>query len=130
MKATVEELYEINGVGEKVALSIRQYFDDVKNQQFIKKLLDNGVKIQKVVRVEKSGKLFGKTFVLTGTLTSLTRDDAKEKIRNLGGEISESVSKSTSAVVVGENPGSKYEKARNLGITTLSESEFLELIKS
>lgn len=130
MNATIEELYEIEGVGEKVAVSIQDYFADKKNQQLIKKLLDNGVKIQKVERAKKGGKLLGQTFVLTGTLSTLTRDDAKEKLRELGGDISESVSKSTTAVIVGENPGSKYDKAKKLGIDTLSEKEFLKLISS
>ncbi len=74
-------------------------------------------------------KLMGKKFVLTGTLQSLTREQAKEKIRALEGDISGSVSKKTDFVVVGENPGSKLEKAKKLGIKTLTEEEFLKMLK-
>ncbi|MBO8595501.1 NAD-dependent DNA ligase LigA, partial [Staphylococcus aureus] len=69
------------------------------------------------------------SFVLTGTLTSMTRDEAKEKIRALGGDISESVSKKTSYVVAGENPGSKIDKAQKLGVAILDEQKFLNLLK-
>jgi len=91
-------------------------------------------------RLEKSGaqifiekkhareKLQGKSFVFTGTLSSMSRDDAKEKVRALGGETSESVSKKTSYVVVGENPGSKYKMAQKLGVTVLDGKEFLKII--
>jgi DNA ligase (NAD+) len=88
------------------------------------------LRFKKLNELKKGGKLLGQTFVLTGTLSTLTRDDAKEKLRELGGDISESVSKSTTAVIVGENPGSKYDKAKKLGIDTLSEKEFLKLISS
>jgi DNA ligase (NAD+) len=73
-------------------------------------------------------KLKNKTFVLTGTLSTMTRDEAKEKIRALGGNVSSSVSKETDYVVAGENPGSKYEKAQELGVPVLSENEFERLI--
>jgi DNA ligase (NAD+) len=127
-EASVEELYTIEGVGEKVAFSIREYFDDIKNQKFVNKLLDNGVKIESPKLKIKNQKLSEQTFVLTGTLSSLTRDDAKEKIRMLGGDITESVSKKTTAVIAGENPGSKYDKAQKLGIKIISEEDFLKLI--
>jgi len=73
--------------------------------------------------------LKGKTFVLTGTLKTITRQDAKEKIRSLGGEISESVSKKTDFVVVGEEPGSKFKIAKELGLKIISEKEFLQMLK-
>lgn len=130
MKASKEDLEKINGVGERVANAIYDFFRNKKNEQFIKKLLDNGVVIKKEQRTKnkEQQKLFGQTFVLTGTLTSMTRDEAKEKLRALGAELSESVSKKTTAVIVGENPGSKYEKAQTLGVQVLDEQEFLQLI--
>lgn len=130
MAASLEDLRTINGVGEKVALSITEYFKNKENLDLVTKLLDNGVVIKTQKHQDKTnGKLFGQSFVLTGTLTQLTRDEAKDKIKELGGEVSESVSKKTSAVVVGENPGSKYDKAQKLGVKILNEKEFLSLIK-
>ncbi len=125
-KATFEEFDFIENVGPIVAQSLYEFFSDKKNQ----KLLDNlesRVSITRGAPVSQ-GKLSGKTFVLTGTLTSMSRDDAKRKIKALGGDVSESVSSKTSYVVSGENPGSKHEKATQLGISILSEDEFRRLI--
>ncbi len=126
--ATFEELQAINGVGERVAHSIVEYFKDKKHLDFVEKLLTNGVVIQKAV-AKKGGPLSGQTFVLTGSLEAMSRDEAKKKIKSLGGDMSESVSKKTSYVVVGAEPGSKYEKAKKLGVKILTEKEFLELVK-
>ncbi len=126
--ANFEELQSINGVGERVAYSIVEYFKEKKNLNFIEKLLNNGVIVQKALE-KKIGSLSGKSFVLTGSLEKMSRDTAKQKIKALGGEISESVSKKTSFVVVGAEPGSKYDKAKKLEVKILSEKEFLELIK-
>lgn len=128
--SSVEDLIKINGVGEKMAQSIIEYFNDKKNINYVANLLANGVIISKQTTINKQqGKLFGQSFVLTGTLGSMTRDQAKEKIRALGGEINESVSKNTTAVVAGENPGSKYNKAKKLGVKILVEKDFLQLVK-
>jgi DNA ligase (NAD+) len=86
-----------------------------------------GVKIH--YEQKKAGKLIGKTFVITGTLESMSRGEAKSKVKSLGGKISESVSKLTSYVVVGNDPGSKYDKAQKLGVKILDEKKFLELVK-
>ncbi len=128
--ATIDELYEVYGIGEKVARSLQAYFSDPEHQKFITKLLKNGVIVKAETREKTSaaGPLTGLTFVLTGTLASLSRDEAKEKIKALGGDVSESVSKKTSYVVVGENPGSKRDKAESLGVKILTEEEFLVLI--
>lgn len=126
--ATIEQLQSINGVGDRVAQSIVDYFKNKKNLDFVEKLLNNGVKIEKT-QPKKGGPLSGKSFVLTGSLETMSRDEAKAKIKSLGGDPSESVSKKTSYVVVGAEPGSKYEKAKKLGVKILSEKEFLELLK-
>ena len=126
--ATFEELEKINGVGPKVAMAITSWFAPAVNKKLISDLLKQ-VKIEKFVPiVSVSGHLAGKTFVLTGTLKSLERDMAKQKIRERGGAVAETVSKKTSFVVVGENPGSKLARAAALGVPILPESEFLKLV--
>lgn len=129
MAADYETLRQINGVGEKVAREILAYFSQKKNREFVEKLLANGVEIQKQkAKSKKDGKLFGQSFVLTGTLQTMSRDKAKEKLKELGADVNESVSKNTSAVIAGENPGSKFDKAKKLGVKILNEEEFLKLI--
>ncbi len=127
MKAIVSNLESIGDIGPQVSASIYGYFKDEKNKKLIRDLLKNGVSIAKV-EARKKGKLTGQIFVLTGTLSSMTRDEAKEKIRDLDGEISESVSKKTTALIAGANPGSKLEKAKKLGVKILNENEFLKLL--
>ena len=127
MKAGQAELAEINGVGEVVAEKVKEFFNDKDNQKIIADLLKE-VKIERVEK-KKPGKLTGISFVLTGTMESLGRDEAKKKIKELGGEVSESVSKNTTYLVAGENPGSKLTKATSLGVQILSEPEFLKLLK-
>ncbi len=124
--ASFEKLENLPGVGPIIAKSIVDFFADRDN----KKMLDNLSKQLKIKRQEivSSGKLSGKKFVLTGTLTSMSRDEAKDKIRLAGGEIGESVSKETDYVVAGENPGSKYDKAVEIGVKILDEKEFLAII--
>lgn len=125
-KATKEELEKISGVGPIVAESIVSFFENQKNKKVIANLLkyvDIQVSDQKL-----DGKLKGKTFVLTGTLQSMSRDEAKEKIRALGGDVSSSVSKETDYVVAGENPGSKKNDAERIGITIISEEQFVHLL--
>ena len=129
MSATQEELLQIYGVGEKVAGSIVEYFANKKNQEFVEKLLKNGVRIKKQeIKKSRNQKLFGQTFVLTGTLNALTRDEAKEKIKSLGGDVSESVSKKTTAVIAGAEAGSKLAKAEKLGVKVMDEEEFLAMV--
>jgi DNA ligase (NAD+) len=126
-KASFDEIDAIRDVGGVVAKSIYDYFQDKDNLDFIDRLLSNGVEIEK--EKIQTGKLSGKTFVLTGGLTSMTRDEAKANIRALGGEVSESVSKETNYVIAGTDPGSKFNKAQALGVKVLSENDFIELIK-
>ncbi|MFA5813156.1 MAG: NAD-dependent DNA ligase LigA [Patescibacteria group bacterium] len=136
MKATNEELEAVEDVGPRVSESIFEYFKNKESKKLVEELISNGVKIKKQEKIEtgnpgsgsKDLKLAGKTFVLTGTLSSLSRDEAKEKIRQLGGSVSGSVSKNTDYVVAGENPGSKLDRARELGVKVLSEGEFKKFL--
>lgn len=129
-QASLEQLAAIDGVGEKVAASVTDWFADRRNQQLIADLLAAGVVVESQSIVKKvTGPLTGQTFVLTGELESLTRDEAQELIRSQGGTVSSSVSKKTSYVVAGENPGSKYDKALALGVKIIHEKEFLKLVK-
>ncbi|MST04416.1 MAG: NAD-dependent DNA ligase LigA [Candidatus Pacebacteria bacterium] len=126
----LEDLQQIRDIGPKVAQSIFDWFRNDQNQVFLKKLEKSGVELE-TTRLRsglENEKLKGMSFVLTGTLSSLGRDEAKEKIRVLGGEVTESVSKKLTYLVVGENPGSKLEKAQKLGIKVLDEKEFLKLL--
>ena len=128
-RATFEELEKIDGIGPVVGRSIVDWFADKDNRELARRLLSHLIveKIEK--RDSASLPLYGKTFVLTGTLRSCSRDEAKAKIKSFGGEVSESVSKKTSYVVAGENAGSKYEKAQKLGVLILDEKRFLEILK-
>lgn len=128
-KASEEDLQCIDDVGPRVAASVHAYFRDKKQALYIDTLLGNGVVVEKQLANNKKDVLDGKVFVVTGTLDSLSRDEVKNMIRQSGGKVSGSVSAKTDYVVVGENPGSKYEKAKQLGVATLDESAFLSMIK-
>lgn len=124
-RATKEDLLGVEGIGDVVADAIVEHLKDKHQKAVLEHLLDV-VEVQHAPRAASHGPLAGTSWVLTGTLASLSRDDAKEKIRALGGEISESVSKKTSFVVVGAEPGSKYDKAKKLGVPILDEKAFLK----
>ena len=128
-KAGKEELEIISEVGPKMAASLYDWFRLKKNQKFIEELLAAGVKIENPSVIAGQQKLKGLTFVLTGTLESMTRSEAKSRIRLLGGNPVNSVSKQMSYLVSGLEPGSKYEEARRLGVRIISEKEFLEMLK-
>lgn len=133
-KTSLEELQKIMDIGPVVARSIYDWFQEKRNLVFLEKLKKVGVEIQSLkhapYRTEGSGAgLKGLIFVLTGSLEKMTREEAKEKIRLLGGDVSKSVSKKTSFVVAGKEPGSKLEIAKKLGIKTLTEKAFLNLLK-
>ncbi len=123
--ASFEDLSNIENIGPKSAEGIYEWFGDDYNKKFLGKLLKR-VKIEKYRKPR--GKLTGKMFVITGTLSSMSREEAKEKIEVLGGKTSESISREVDYLVVGEEPGSKLEKAKKLGIKTLDEKEFLEML--
>jgi DNA ligase (NAD+) len=126
--ASEDELTRINDVGPKVAQAIREFFDNKRNLDLVERLRKAGLTFAAEKRVRGS-KLEGLTFVLTGTLPSLTREDAKERIESAGGKVSGSVSKKTNYVVAGEEAGSKLDKATSLGVTVLDEAELLELLE-
>jgi DNA ligase (NAD+) len=126
--ARESELQGIPEVGPRVAKAIVDYFASPQAKTVLKKLKAAGVRMEADASAERSDKLAGKTFVITGSLTSMSRDQAESLIVAHGGRASGSVSKKTDFVVVGENPGSKYDKARELGIKTLHEEDFLKMI--
>lgn len=121
-----EKLEEIEGIGEKVAEELTDWFHKEKNKQFLQKLEKVGVTIA-AVQNKQEQKFKGLSFVVTGTLTQMTRDEAKEKIRELGGKVQGSVSAKTSYLVCGENPGSKLKNAEKLKVPVLNENEFIKL---
>jgi len=131
-RASAEELTAIPEIGPKIAASIVAFFQEDQTRRVIEKLRQAGVKMEqeKPAAGPRDLRLAGKQFVLTGTLSSFTRSEAEGLIRRLGGKVSSSVSKKTDYVVVGENPGQKYDRARELGITILDEAGFLDLVSS
>jgi DNA ligase (NAD+) len=130
--APVEELQQVNEVGPVVAASVRSWFDEPRNRTLVARLRDGGVRTLGERKVAPKGPqpLAGKTFVITGTLDGLSREDAAARIEALGGKVTGSVSKKTSYLVVGAEPGSKLEKAQALAVPTLDEAAFLGLIMS
>lgn len=124
---TREQWMEIEGIGDIVADSLVEFFNNKKSLKIVENLIKVGVEIEKEKRVD-AGILAGKKFVITGTLSSMSRDQAKQKIQEMGGRVSESISKETDFLVAGENPGSKYAKAQKLGVKVLDEEEFLEML--
>ena len=127
MVATEEELTTIPDIGEIIAKSVVEYFNDNHHRSIVEELKEIGLNTKYLGQeVEENSEFNGKTFVLTGSLQLFTREEAEEKIEQLGGKASSSVSKKTSAVIVGSNPGSKYEKAKELGIPIWTEEEFKE----
>lgn len=129
MNLNVEQLDQIDGIGEKTAVAIVEHFHDPDSREEIELLLKNGVVPQRLEKKFIEGHPFaGKTFVLTGTLPTLSRDEAADLIKERGGKVTGSVSKKTSYVLVGEDPGSKYEKGKELGVEILTEELFRSLL--
>jgi len=129
--ASYKELTQIHDVGDKVAESILFFFSQPENIDLVNRLREAGLNFSAKKEAEEAKRtLAGQTFVLTGKLIQFTREEAQEAIQSLGGQITSSVSRKTSYVIVGETPGSKLEKAKKLGIPTLDESEFESLIGS
>lgn len=127
-QASFKELTEVEDVGPKVAESIVFFFEQPENEELLQKLKEAGLNLSVEEEIEEEKPLVGKTFVLTGKLTTLSREEAAEIIEKLGGKVSSSVSSKTNYVVIGESPGSKLTRARSLGVITLEEQEFLKLV--
>lgn len=131
-KATEEEIQSIHEIGPKIARSVAKFFKDKKNVELINKLKDAGLQFESEKK-KNPGKVNenvnNKTFVLTGTLENYKRDEAQRIIEDLGGRVSSSVSKKTDYVLAGSEAGSKLDKAKDLGVKVLSESEFEALVK-
>lgn len=125
--ATEEDLKEIKGIGAEIAESITGFFREPSNRTVLKKLREAGVRPREAFRRE-SADLSGKSLVFTGAMKSLTRNKAREIVESLGGEVSSSITKRTDYVVAGQLPGSKFKKAKDMGITILDEEEFLRFV--
>jgi len=128
MKVTEEQLEKIRDIGPVVASHIVQFFRQTHNREVIERLVTAGICWPDVEPVEHAP-LEGNTYVLTGTLSGITRDEAKQKLQALGAKVSGSVSKKTTAVIAGEKAGSKLAKAETLGVKVLSEQDLMELLK-
>jgi DNA ligase (NAD+) len=126
--ANEEELMAIDEVGPEVAQSVASFMSEKANRKLIDRLLKNGVQVQDSGGTPRDSKLKDKSFVFTGTLSSMARDEAERTVERLGGQATSSVSKNTDFVVVGENPGSKADRARELDVQVLSEEEFLRMV--
>lgn len=128
MGADEQALTQVPNIGPVVATSILEWFADADNRALVASYRDNGVAVGKGEKRAQGGAFAGKSVVITGTLESMGRDEAKEAVRAQGGKASESVSKKTDFVLVGDNPGSKADDARRLGVRILSEPEFLRIL--
>ena len=129
MKASEEELQQVNEIGPRVSAAIREFFDEPKNVALVERLKKAGLRFSGEKK-KRGTTLAGKTFVLTGTLAHYSRDEAKKLIEDAGGKVAGSVSKKTDYVVAGEEAGSKLDKARELGVAVIGEKEMEELVKS
>jgi DNA ligase (NAD+) len=124
---SLEDINNVDGVGDKTGSVIYEWFNDENNIKYLEKLYRVGITLE-IENLKSSGRLSGKSFVITGTLSSMTRDQAKDLIKKNGGKVHSSVTKDTTALIVGENPGSKLKEAEKLGVKAISEDEFKKII--
>jgi DNA ligase (NAD+) len=125
MKASDDQILEVSEIGPSICGSVKEFFSNEKNVNIISKLKDHGINFKSEKKRTVNSFFTGKTFVLTGSLSKFSREEAGEKIQTLGGKVTSSVSKNTDYVLAGENAGSKLDKAVNLGIKILKEEDFL-----
>ena len=130
MSATQEELLQVREIGPEISASLDSFFSEERNRAVIARLIERGLTIAPPTTENAAGSqsLAGKTFVFTGGLANYTRDQAKQLVEQQGGQVSSSVSKKTSFVVAGTDPGSKLDQARKLGVRILTETEFTALV--
>ena len=128
--ATIEEINSLEGIGEKMAKNIYDYFKNEENLAVLKRALEAGIILENPYTISENLKLKGQSFVITGTLEKFSRDEAQNILKSLGAKTPNSVSKNTTYVIAGSNPGSKFDKAKELNIPILSEEEFIGLIES
>jgi len=129
IQSKIEDLKNIRDIGDVMSESIADFFSQEQTKKLIGKLKKYGVNTYEKVVETRSAKFSGKTFVFTGELKSFSRTEAEKKVRELGGEFSSSVSKETDFVVAGDNPGTKYQKAKELRINIIDEVQFLKMIR-
>jgi len=127
-QASYAEIYNMYGVAEKTAKTINAWLLDKGHQRFIDELLEEGIKVEKYHSPVKTNILNGQSFIVTGTLPTISRDEAHKKIIQYGGEVHSSISPKTNYLILGENPGSKYEKAKKLGTKIITEKDLLKMI--
>ncbi len=125
---TIDELNNLEGIGEKVATSLYDYFQNAKHREMIQRLSDRSIEII-IETPKRQTPILGKSFVLTGTLANMSRNEAKDRIKSLGGKVLSAVTHDTDFLVVGEDPGSKVKKATELGVKVLEEKEFLSMLE-
>ena len=125
MEATAEQIGEVRGIGPTIAAAVQAFFRERRNRALVGRLRDAGLRMDEPAKVTAGGVFDGHTFVLTGTLSKLSREEATRLIEQAGGAVTGSVSKKTTAIVAGDEPGSKIEKARTLGIPMWDEAELL-----
>jgi DNA ligase (NAD+) len=127
LRANEEELMAVSEIGPEVAQSVMRFFRDPKNLETLRRLEQAGLKIEEAPR-SRQDRLVGKTFVFTGNLESMAREEARNLVESLGGKTASSVSRKVDYLVVGEGPGSKLDRARDLGIRVLTEEQFKAMV--
>lgn len=130
MNASIDELEDINEIGPSISKSITHFFQEEKNISLIKRLKESGLNFNETNNDKTKQFLAGISFVITGTLKNMSRDDAKEKIISFGGKVVSSISNKTDYLVVGETPGSKLKKAKDLGVEIMNEDQFIKLLNT
>ncbi|MCM8825804.1 MAG: helix-hairpin-helix domain-containing protein, partial [Candidatus Omnitrophica bacterium] len=128
-KADEEQIASIPEIGFEAARSIKEFFDNPGNNEVIEKLRKAGVSMARTQPIKKHGKLSGMRFVITGTMKNYTREEMKTELKKHGARVVESISRETDYLIVGENPGSKLEKAKNLGIKIITEEEAIKMLR-